>query len=417
MKSRFKFYGSWQILLALTLCAILPSTDAEEKTAASFAQFDRSARAGKSQTVIFFGGALAAGEGASDPKVTSYRALMEAHLKLNYPAAQFTFHEVAFAGTGSKFGMFRLGRDVLIRQPNLLFIDFTVEDNLNGTDRQTLASYERILREVISEGIPVVAILNGTKDFAGPDWKYLGPPRFRDHLEMAKLYHVGIGNSLVLIQNFLMNNQARTRDQIWTGDGAAATDLGHRFIYLAARAGLEEAIQDKRICYVPRDSVFASEYKNVFQFFPGTYPMPSGWRAAVSLRENATPDSSSMNEVAVCDGKERDSTKPLSLNFNGSFLGILGEATTNSLSYKLVVDGKTIPYAVSPQNDVWPTRKAANDGKNFFWHEVTRNFSPGRHTVEIYPVFNLGSDGELRIQSICVAGMDPEATASAILAR
>ncbi|MEO6184048.1 MAG: hypothetical protein ABIP71_13265, partial [Verrucomicrobiota bacterium] len=103
MKSRFKFYGSWQILLTLTLCAILPSTDAEEKTAASFAQFDRSARAGKSQTVVFFGGALAAGKGASDPKVTSYRALMEAHLKLNYPAAQFTFHEAAFAGTGSKF--------------------------------------------------------------------------------------------------------------------------------------------------------------------------------------------------------------------------------------------------------------------------------------------------------------------------
>ncbi len=417
MKTKFKFYIGWQIVLAITLSAIFPAVADEEKTAASFAEFDRAARAGKPQSVVFFGGALAAGEGASDRNVTSYRALMEAHLKQSYPAAKFTFHNAAMTGTGSKFGMFRLDQDVLMIRPNLLFIDFTVEDKLTGTDRQTLASYEKILREVISEGTPVVQVLNATLDFAGKDWKHLGPPRLRDHLEMAKLYNTGIGNSLAVIQIFLMNNLSRTREQIWTGDGAAMTDVGHRFIYLAARAGLTEAIQARRICYVPRDSVFAVEYKRVFQFLPGTFPLPAGWQTGSPLRENVARASSSMNELAVCDGKDHDSTKPLHLNFNGSFLGILGETITNGLGYKIVVDGKTIPYATTPRDEVWPTRTAANGGKNFFWHEVAQSFSQGRHNVEIYPVFALGSNGELRIQSICVAGMDPEPGPSISLSR
>ncbi len=417
MRSRFKFYAGWQVLWAVTLSAISTSFAGEEKAAASFAYFDQGARAGKPQTVVFFGGSLAAGAGASNPNVTSYRALLEGHLRQAYPAATFTFRGAALPGTGSKLGMFRLDRDVLVNRPDLLFLDFTVEDNLRGTDRQTLASYERILREVISEGIPVVEILNATQDFAGPAWKHLGPPRLRDHLELGKLYHTGVANSLSLIQNFLMNNLARTRDQIWTGDGPAMTDEGHRFVYLAVRLSLGEAIQEKRICYVPRDSVFATEYKNIFQFFPGTFPLPPGWKSAAPLRETIAQADSSISEVAVCDGKDRDITKPLHLNFNGSFLGILGEATTNGLGFKIVVDGKTIHYATTPENDVWPTRIAANDGNKFFWHEVARHFAPGRHTVEVSPVFAPGTEGELRIQSICVAGMDPEPGPSASLAK
>ena len=93
-------------------------------------------------SVVFFGGSLTWGANASDPQRTSYRALMGDYLRAKYPKTPFVFHDAAIGGTGSKLGMFRLERDVLSRKPDLVFLDFSANDDQVGTDIQTLASYE-----------------------------------------------------------------------------------------------------------------------------------------------------------------------------------------------------------------------------------------------------------------------------------
>ncbi|MEO5802103.1 MAG: SGNH/GDSL hydrolase family protein [Verrucomicrobiota bacterium] len=414
MKLEITFFN-WRKALAVSLFVFsLTSVAERERPAASFASFDARAHAGNRMSVVFFGGSLTWGDGASDPERTSFRALLENYLQQKYPSAKFIFHDAAIGGTGSTLGMFRVDRDVLARKPDLVFMDFTIEDKLAGTDRETLASYERILRDLIYEGVPVVQILLGTKNYFGPDWTHLGPARFRDHLEMGNLYHTGVGNSFPVIQNFL-RNELNNRDQIWPEGEMYPSDLGHRFIFEAARDGLEKAIRNKRLCNWPRDAVFADEYKNRLQVFPTSPQLPGGWRIEKTLRptlEAVELANGWMNEVALCDVSARESAKPLQINFNGTFVGILGEADENGLGFKVFVDGHPIFYKERPEDDVWPTSSVPfGGGERFFWHKISDKLKPGRHTVEIQPVFPEGSEqGALRIESICVAGPDPDAT-------
>ncbi|MEO6036135.1 MAG: SGNH/GDSL hydrolase family protein [Verrucomicrobiota bacterium] len=380
---------------------------------ASFADFDRRARSTKPISVVFLGGALTWGSGASDPETTSFRALMETHLREKYPSAHFNFHTAAFGGTGSKLGMFRIESDVLSRKPDLVFLDFTTEDKLDGTDRSTLGSYERILRELISRGIPVVEVLLGTKEFFGADWKHLGPTRFRDHLEMANLYHTGIGNSFPLIQNYL-GSEKRKRVEIWPKGEVYPNDLGHRFFFEALRDGLNRAIQEKRVCYFPTDAVFSDEYKIRSRFFPAAWPVPQGWHVAKSLRPSPEPGGSAvdwMNEVVVADQND-DSIRPLQLTFAGTFLGLLGEADENGLGFTVSVDGEPMYFDEVEEEEVWPTSTTrSGGGSHFFWYEISDRLTPGRHTVEVLPV--VGEEaGDLRIESICVAGPAPDAPQS-----
>lgn len=408
---KWKSSSGWKnwLLVIFLVCTVNARS---EVPAASFAYFDAKARQGNPMSVVFFGGSLTWGDGASDPERTSYRALMQNYLQGKYPSSHFTFYDAAIGGTGSKLGMFRIERDVLSRKPDLVFLDFTIEDDLDGTDRETLGSYERTLRDLIFNGIPVVQVLAGTKNYFGPDWKHLGPPRFRDHLEMGSLYRTAIGNSFPVIQNFL-RNELHSRAEIWPGEEIHPNDLGHRFIFEAARTGLEQAIREKRICNFSENSVFAGEYKNRLQLFPGASPLPPGWRLAKTLRPafSAVEIANGwMDKVAVSSIQHGGNREPIRIHFNGTFLGILGESDEHGLAFKVFIDGKVVLYENSMEEN-WPTSTVPfGGGERFFWHVISDKLRPGRHTAEIYPVFPEGVEkGELRLESICTAGPDAEA--------
>ena len=99
----------------------------------SFAEFDARAKAGERLNVVFFGASLTWGANASDPVETSYRAVMRDRFEKEYPAAHFRFRDSAIGGTGSQLGVFRLDRDVLARKPDLLFLDFSANDDITST--------------------------------------------------------------------------------------------------------------------------------------------------------------------------------------------------------------------------------------------------------------------------------------------
>ena len=117
------------------------------------------------------------GANASDPQRTSYRGLMMDYLRQRYPKAPFTFHDAAIGGTGSQLGLFRLDRDVLAYRPDLVFYDFTANDDLFAADLPPLISYETILREMIDRGIPVVQVLLGFRFNFGKDYNLDHIPR------------------------------------------------------------------------------------------------------------------------------------------------------------------------------------------------------------------------------------------------
>ena len=80
--------------------------------------------AGQAVKVAYFGGSITAANG--------WRVKTLAWLKEKYPAARWSEINAAIGGTGSDLGTYRLGYDVLRHQPDLLFVEFAVNDG--GTD-------------------------------------------------------------------------------------------------------------------------------------------------------------------------------------------------------------------------------------------------------------------------------------------
>lgn len=70
--------------------------------------------------VAYLGGSITAANG--------WRPMTTAWLKKKYPEAQFKEINAAIGGTGSDLGVFRVGHDVLQYNPDLLFVEFAVND-------------------------------------------------------------------------------------------------------------------------------------------------------------------------------------------------------------------------------------------------------------------------------------------------
>ncbi|WP_460969911.1 SGNH/GDSL hydrolase family protein [Spirosoma migulaei] len=95
---------------------------------------------GQDVKVAYFGGSITeAGDG--------WRSLTFNWLRINYPHTPFTEINAAIGGTGSNLGVFRLERDVLAQKPDLVFVEFAVND-FGRTTPQIQQSMEGIVRKI-----------------------------------------------------------------------------------------------------------------------------------------------------------------------------------------------------------------------------------------------------------------------------
>ncbi|MFT5498754.1 MAG: hypothetical protein ACI9TH_004169 [Kiritimatiellia bacterium] len=76
--------------------------------------------AGQPVKVAYLGGSITAAPG--------WRVQSRAWLKEQYPGGEIEEIHAAIGGTGSDLGVFRVGRDALRHQPDLLFVEFAVND-------------------------------------------------------------------------------------------------------------------------------------------------------------------------------------------------------------------------------------------------------------------------------------------------
>lgn len=101
--------------------------------------FFQKARDGKEITVVYFGGSITAQRG--------WRLQSEAYFKKHFPKATFKAVNSAIGGTGSLLGTFRCQRDVIAHKPDLVFIEFAVNDS--GQKPQNIRNtMEGIIRQI-----------------------------------------------------------------------------------------------------------------------------------------------------------------------------------------------------------------------------------------------------------------------------
>ncbi len=382
----------------------------------SFADFDLRAKAGEQLSVVFFGASLTWGANATDPNLTSYRAEIGRRLEATYPKAHFHFWDSAIGGTGSQLGVFRFDRDVLSHQPDLVFLDFSANDDIYSDNTETLASYESLVRRaIVDTHAPVVQVIFPFKwNVVSADLEKM--KRRDGHLAIAGAYQTVVGDAIALAIDRVKSG-ATPIEALWPYDGVHPGNGGYVLFADAAWHAFEDGVQRGVVCAAPAKMLNADTYLRQTRFHLASLrDLPTGWRRGAPNLTSAYFDMLmsrwlddeviASNRVAKtgADGKKElvpQETAPLKLKFRGSTLLLFGEGTTKSGKYRAYIDGKLVKEFDAA------SIAARSNGNTHHWQVISENLDVSvDHTLEIELVFAADTEQELRIESICVAGGD-----------
>jgi unsaturated rhamnogalacturonyl hydrolase len=383
-------------LLLMTPLAAAPRAD--------FGDFDRRANAGETLNVIFLGGSLTWGAQATDPQLTSYRALTSRRLEERYPSARFRFHDAAIGGTGSQLAAYRLERDVLARKPDLVFLDFTVNDFAhNPPDADKLASYESLVRRMVERGVAVVQVILPLMRDVGDK----RPPRPLDNLHIAigEAYGLPRADAVTFVRRRVAEG-ATTPELLWDvpGDRTHPGDAGYALYAEAVWDAFEKAVREGTQCRLPEHMLNADTYMTINRALISRFPsLPAGWTTGQPHRSAVAFDFTCSRWMDTL-GIAATGAQPLRMKIRANSVLLFGEGTPISGRYEVRIDGGEPKTYDSGAN--------AKAGNLRYVQFIAQGLATDReHWVEITPLLAAGQ--ELRIESVCVAGSPAQVEAAA----
>lgn len=144
---------------------------------------------GESLVIGFLGGSITQGSLSSTPK-TCYAYLVYEWWKKSFPNAAFSFVNGGIGGTTSHYGGARAWKDVLCYRPDIVTVDFSVNDDANEFFEET---YEGTLRRLLAApSAPAVVVLNNVFYDTGKNAQYYHN-RIADHYGIP---HVSIKDTV-----------------------------------------------------------------------------------------------------------------------------------------------------------------------------------------------------------------------------
>jgi lysophospholipase L1-like esterase len=383
--------------------------------AASFSNFDRRARKGEQLSVVFFGGSLTWGANASDPQETSYRALISQKLRAHYPRAQFRFRDAAIGGTNSQLGAFRLERDVLRYKPDLVFLDFTVNDNPYEIGNAGLAAYEAIVRRLAERNVLVLQVLLAVQKDVEPN----PPARPLDarHQAIARAYGCPSADVVAGMRRMVVEGDGSPGQWWLPGDETHPGDRGYAAYAQVVWQTYLDAVRKPAPLRVPPQMLHATTYLSTTRTrLSSLGALPEGWRCDRPNRISAWYDalmSRWMEDVVVAENPKDAPQRPAALRvrFRGSTALLFAEATLKSGKYRVLLDGKPSPFKDGDDMGTFNASATPFGGNMHHVRVVAQGLDLNvEHVLEIQPLLEPGE--ELRIESLCVAGQGAQVLAA-----
>lgn len=138
----------------------------------------KKAAAGEEITVAYIGGSITQGSSAGDNDC--YARLVTNWFQDTYPDAAINYLRAGIGATGSYIGVHRVQRDVLSSSPDIVFVEFSVNDTTEETMRN-VNSYDSLLRKIwSSDSAPAIVCIGMTQDNGTSFQNY--------HYDIAKSY-------------------------------------------------------------------------------------------------------------------------------------------------------------------------------------------------------------------------------------
>lgn len=176
------------------------------------------AKEGEELTIAFLGGSITQGSLAATPEKT-YAYQVYQWWCAQFPEAAFHYVNGGIGGTSSHFGAARAVEDVLIYQPDVVFVDFSVNDDPEPFFQET---YEGVLRKIIQwESEPAIMILNNVYYDTGVNAQL-------QHNALAEYYKIPYVSMKDTIYKRMKQGEF-SREDI-SPDGLHPNDRGHRMV-------------------------------------------------------------------------------------------------------------------------------------------------------------------------------------------
>ncbi len=194
----------------------------------------------KKATIVYLGGSVTGGFGSSNAAELSWRALSGKHFKECFPDAEINLVNAGVGGTGTGYARFRLENDVLAHNPDLVFIEFAINDCYEGYKlEQSYLFYESLLHTIhnFNDEIDIAIVIitdrgnmrNGVTD--------IGKAQF----EIAERYGLPVVDIVHAVEEDMKANPEHNEDY-FLKDWAHPNDTGYAFYATVANKFIDDYI-------------------------------------------------------------------------------------------------------------------------------------------------------------------------------
>ena len=173
------------------------------------------AQAGEEITIGYLGGSIT--EGYTVKPDECYASLTYNSFKEMYGKGDnVKYCNAGLSGTPSRLGILRMGRDLLPSEPDIVFVEYAVND---GTDFTYQEAYESIIRTLLERDIAVVLLFSVTKDdYSAQDYMK----------EIGTYYDLPMISYCDALRFLFENNRLKWED--FSNDEAHPNPEGHKLV-------------------------------------------------------------------------------------------------------------------------------------------------------------------------------------------
>ena len=197
----------------------------------------RKAERGEDITIVGIGGSITQGGGISD--TNRYGEHVSLWLNSKFPNINVTYVNAGIGSTTSLVGIHRLETDVLKYNPDLVLVDFTVNDG--ASDTRFKLPYETILRKLLKNNIAVISVVFGST--TDPENPKRSENAMKFHLPSMLYYNVPVIDYYGALWRYVDNGIVNWNADL-THDGLHPSDIGHVMIASAIEYYLNDIIDN-----------------------------------------------------------------------------------------------------------------------------------------------------------------------------
>lgn len=320
-------------------------------------------------SIGYFGGSITLGSGASSES-NNFRAKTTKWFKDTYPESQITEINAAIGGFGSQPNAFRAKSHLLVKNPDLVFVEAAVND-WNANEKEVKDSMEGVVRQIYEHNpkADIVFIYTTRKDAA--EVSYANGQMMKTvlwHEEIAK--HYGILSVNVGDELFEKVNSGEYPWESLLGDGTHPNDTGYELYTQSLTTFLKRELQ--------KDAPSApADYKMPVKLSPSCYDKADiidSWDMTFEGFDKSENSMGGRHPHMIISNK-KDSVA--SVAFKGRSVGLYWLKSNDAGIVEWWIDGGT-PKTISGCDELALTGSARGT-----FNMLATNLSDGEHILNL----------------------------------